>query len=414
MAPLNTLNVPNRTLYHGDNLDFMRGLNSASVDLIATDPPFNKGRDFHATPESLASGARFQDRWSWKDIYPEWKEQIQDDWPTLWSVISTAEVAYGEDMGAFICWLGVRVIEMHRILKPTGSLYLHCDPTASHYIKTMLDAVFGKKNFRNEIVWKRQTSNNAVTKKFGAIADYILFYVKTDGATFNTVYHKRSEAELKNYRRDGDGRLYKAQDLTAPFSQSSRRFEWRGTIPAPSRNWKCSLEKLEELWAAGRIKTDKNGCPLQKGHIRYLDEMAEGQRGQSIWTDILRLGRGKERTGYPTQKPLALYERMIKASSNEGDVVLDPFCGCATTLVSAERLGRQWIGADIWNEAYKTVLLRLYQDGLDPKSKDGKMKFNEMDATGIGAQCVIRLPGGDVHYTKEVPQRTDDGFMVSG
>ena len=183
------LNVPNRTLYHGDNLDFMRALDSNSVHLIATDPPFNKGRDFHATPDSLAAGAKFEDRWSWDDdVHPEWKEQIQDDWPALWFVIEAAEVAHSEGMAAFLCWLGVRVLEMDRILKPTGSIYLHCDPTASHYIKAMLDSVFGEKAFRNEIVWNSAigTKNN-LKHKFGRGHDSILLYAPK-GAFFDMPY----------------------------------------------------------------------------------------------------------------------------------------------------------------------------------------------------------------------------------
>ena len=147
-------NFKSRTLYHGDNLDFLRGMNSETVDLVATDPPFNKSKDFHATPSSLAKGARFEDRWSWdKDVHPEWVDAIQDDWPAVWSVISTARIASGDDMGAFLCWLGVRLMELHRILKPTGSLYLHIDHTAHAYVKTLLDAIFGRRTFQNEIVW---------------------------------------------------------------------------------------------------------------------------------------------------------------------------------------------------------------------------------------------------------------------
>ena len=147
-------NFPNRTLYHADNLPVLRGMDSETVDLIATDPPFNKGKDFHATPDSLAAGAKFQDRWSWADdVEGEWVDQITDDHPKVMTVINAARESYGDDMGAFLCFLGVRLLAMHRVLKPTGSLYLHCDPTASHYLKALLDAIFGKRNFRNEIVW---------------------------------------------------------------------------------------------------------------------------------------------------------------------------------------------------------------------------------------------------------------------
>ena len=164
-----TPNFANRTLYHGDNLPFLRGMNSGTVHLIATDPPFNKGRDFHATPDSLAAGARFEDRWRWdKDVHPDWVDAIQDDWPAVWQVIEAARAAAGDDMAAFLAWLGVRLMEMHRVLRDDGSLYLHCDPTASHYLKALLDAIFGTQNFRNEIIWRIGWVSGFKTQKHAA------------------------------------------------------------------------------------------------------------------------------------------------------------------------------------------------------------------------------------------------------
>ena len=180
-----TPNWANRTLFHGDNLKYMRAMNSESVDLIATDPPFNKGKDFHATPDSLASGAKFQDRWSWEqDVHEEWVDQIADDYPHVINVIQGSRSSYGDDMGAFLCFMAVRLIAMRRILKPTGSIYLHCDPTASHYLKELMDAVFGKKNFRNEIVWC-YGSGGASKRHYSRKHDSILFYVRDGGYTFN-------------------------------------------------------------------------------------------------------------------------------------------------------------------------------------------------------------------------------------
>ncbi len=156
---MGTPNFQNRTLFHGDNLPFLRSMNSESVHLIATDPPFNKGKDFHATPDSLAAGAKFQDRWSWEtDVEGEWLDQIADDWPRVMTVINGARESYGDDMGAFLCFMGVRLLEMHRILRKDGSIYLHCDPTASHYLKQLMDAVFERKNFQNELIWHYKTS----------------------------------------------------------------------------------------------------------------------------------------------------------------------------------------------------------------------------------------------------------------
>ena len=381
----------NRTLFLEDNLPVLRGIDSKSIDLIATDPPFNKGVGAFRGTTKAGVNVEFSDIWHWSDVQDEWLEELKEDHPSLFNMILYANSAVGTDekgssMGAFICWMAVRVLEMHRVLKDTGSMYLHCDPKASHYLKAMMDAIFGPKNFRNEIVWKRQTSNNAVTKKFGAIADYLLFYVKSDkDATWNQVYHERSAAEMKMYRPDENGRLYKTENLTAPSPTPSRMFEWRGATP--KNGWRHSLDRLEELWAAGRIKTTKDGRPRLSGHIKYLDESAPGQKAQSIWTDIRRVGNvSKERIGWPTQKPLALYKRMIEASSNPGDMVLDPFAGCATTCVAAEQLGRKWIGCDLDNEAGQVIVERLQREVNESMAWD---KF--------------------VNVLYAAPARTDDG-----
>ena len=305
-------NFANRTLYHGDNLEFLRGMNSETVKLIATDPPFNKNRDFHATPDSLAAGAKFEDRWRWEvDVHQEWIDAIQDDWPAVWQVIEAAKVAAGRDMAAFLCWLGVRVLEMHRILREDGSLYLHIDHTAAAYTKALLDAIFGRKQFRNEIVWCYTGPGN-VTRWFPRKHDTLLFYAKSPVATFNRdavrIPYKQLNAQ---HREAGGGGI--GGNLTP---ESVGEFQEKGKIP-------------EDYWLEDR------------------DGMSPVGR------------RAAERTGYPTQKPLALYERIIKASSNEGDFVLDPFCGCATTPVAAENLGRQWVGIDIWDKAHETAIKRL-------------------------------------------------------
>ena len=199
-----TPNFRNRTLYHGDNLPFLRGINSETIDLIATDPPFNKGKDFHATPDSLAKGARFQDRWSWaNDVEGEWIDQITDDWPKVNAVIEAAKVTYGEDMAAFLCFMAVRLLEMHRILKPTGSLYLHIDHTAHAWVKTLMDAVFGKRNFRNEIVWCYKSGGASPTKHFSRKHDTLLWYTKGASYTFNSQKEKSYNRGLKPYRFRG-------------------------------------------------------------------------------------------------------------------------------------------------------------------------------------------------------------------
>ena len=220
------VNFQNRTLYHGDNLDFLRGMNSETVHLIATDPPFNKSKDFYATPGSLAedSNARFQDRWSWeRDVREEWTDSIKDDWPGVWEVIDAANVAYGKDMGAFLCWLGVRLMEMHRILRDDGSIYLHCDDTASHYVKAMMDGIFGADCYRNHIIWKRATSHNDA-KNYGRILDHILFYGKSktvywDGQAIAT---PKTQEELKSAFPLNDGRgPVRSENLTGPRHNTS-------------------------------------------------------------------------------------------------------------------------------------------------------------------------------------------------
>ncbi len=318
-------NFQNRTLYHGDNLNFLRGMNSETVHLIATDPPFNKNKDFHATPDSIAAGARFKDRWKWdQDVEEAWTDEIQDDWPAVWDVISAARSAYGDDMGAFLCWLGVRLMEMRRVLRDDGSLYLHIDHTAHAYVKCLLDAIFGRKNFRNEIVWSYGLGGSS-KRFYSRKHDTILFYSKTG----SYIFHKPQE-------------------------------------PATSNRMKGKMKGIRDVWS----------------DIPSLNNMA------------------LERTGYPTQKPLALYSRIIKASSNKGDIVLDPFCGCATTPIAAEQLERQWVGMDIWDDAYQTVLERLEQE---------KLAVRETEQT----KQPHLITFGDVHYKKDAPIRTDDNEIAA-
>lgn len=394
-------NFANRTLYHGDNLAVLRGMNSGTVQLIATDPPFNKNRDFHSTPDSLAAGAGFQDRWSWeRDVHQTWLDQIKDDWPAVDVVIEAAKLSYGPDMAAFLTFMAVRLLEMRRVLSDDGSIYLHCDPTASAYLKALLDAVFGLRQFRNEIVWQRTESHNSANR-YGNIADIILFYAKSDQAVWNRHFHehngqKYSEQQLNRFRHtDDDGRLYKLENLTAPRPDSdSGKFEWRGTTPGPTRGWGYTRQQLEQWYAEGRIHTKRDGTPRTDGLKVYLDE-SDGKPLQNIWTDVARIpNTSAQRSGWPTQKPLSLYERIIKVSSNPGDIVLDPFAGCATTCVAAERLGRQWVGIDIWDNAHQVVLGRLLQEGLAVQRATPEQPH--------------LLTCGDVYYSTAPPVRTDD------
>ncbi|MDE0507830.1 MAG: DNA methyltransferase [Gammaproteobacteria bacterium] len=382
-----TANWQNRTLFHGDNLAFMRAMNSESVDLIATDPPFNKGRDFHATPDSLAAGAKFQDRWTWEeDVHQSWIDEITDDNPGVMEAIQGARRSYGDDMGAFLCFMAVRLLAMRRILKPTGSIYLHCDSTASHYLKQIMDAVFGRRNFVNEIVWQKIRSSKAQKAGFGPVHDVILFYRASPQAAFNNIYVPLSDERIaKHYRKveEGTGRRYMLDNFTQAGAGKPKKFGERVIAPPEGKHWIWDQERIDKAWAEGRLVFTSEKMVRVK---RYLDE-SKGNPVEDIWIDIPPINAvSQERVGYPTQKPLALYERILAASSNEGDVVLDPFAGCATTLVAAERLGRQWVGIDIWEGAHKLVEQRL------------------SDTTGIF---------GNVTFTRQLPTRTDDGETAS-
>ncbi len=280
-------------------------------------------------------------------------------------------------MGAFICWLAVRVLEMHRTLKPSGSIYLHIDDTAQAYAKAMMDAIFGRANFRNEIVWKRTTAHSDTRqgrRQYGRILDRLLFYSKSDQWIWNPVYTEYAAAYVNSFYKHVEpetGRRYRLSDLTGPggAAKGNPRYEVMGV----TRYWRHSQEKMQELIAEGRVvQTKPKGVPSYK---RYLDEMP-GVPLQDLWADINPIpAQSKERTGYPTQKPLTLYERIIKASSNEGDIVLDPFAGCATTCVAAERLGRGWIAVDINEEAKDVVLGRLRTEARLP---EGRRSWNRM------------------------------------
>ncbi|MCY4146098.1 MAG: DNA methyltransferase [Chloroflexi bacterium] len=386
------LNFKNRTLYHGDNLEFLRGMNSETVHLIATDPPFNKNRDHHATPDSLAAGARFKDRWRWdEDVHEEWTDSIQDDWPAAHGVIAGARLAYGDNMAAFLCWMGVRLMEMHRVLRPDGSLYLHTDDTAFAYLKVLLDAIFGADNLRGQIVWQRYGSHNDA-KKFGRVCDLILFYAKDGKGVWNGAWTPLDKDYVRRtYRKqDQRGRYRTAPLHTGGLSGGGYTYEFRGH----TRTWRYPLERMRELEADNRIAQARDGKGVPERKV-YLNE-SKGRPASNVWTDIKALtGNHKERTGYPTQKPLALYERMIRASSNEGDIVLDPFCGCATTPIAAERLKRQWVGMDIWDGAYTQVMERMERDTV--------LRVDDKNH--------VSLP--QVYYETEPPRRTDKNELAA-
>ena len=370
---------PNR-LYFGDNLDILREhVADESVDLIYLDPPFNSNVNYNAffqeqTGElSSAQITAFEDTWHWcLESEAAYRATVTDGPDNLAALLQAMRAFLGQsDMMAYLAMMAPRIAELHRVLKPTGSIYLHCDPTASHYLKLLMDAVFGPRNFRNEITWQRTESHNTAGK-YGNVADILLYYGKSDVTTWNRGFHrygenKYSEQQLKRFRHvDEDGRCYRLDDLTAPRPNSnSGKFEWRGTMPGPTRGWGYKLEQLEQWWSEGRIHTKRDGTPRMDGLKVYLDD-AEGKPLQNVWTDIPRIpNTSAERLNFPTQKPEALLERIITASSNEGDVVLDPFCGCGTATVAAERLNRRWVGIDITHLAMSLMRHRLHDTFAD-------------------------------------------------
>ena len=281
------------------------------------------------------------------------------------------------DMMAYLTMMSQRTVELHRVLKPTGSIYLHCDPTASHYLKMLLDAVFGAQNFRNEIIWKRANAHND-PKRFGRISDTILYYGKSNIVTWNTQHTPyRDDYYKSHFSQDTDGRYYRTVPLDAPrHGEGSQAllYEWHGKLPAATRTWAVRREIMEQYEREDRLRYTRTGTPTL---IQYADEMP-GVPLQNVWTDIPPVNpQARERLGYPTQKPEALLERIVNASSNEGDVVLDPFCGCGTAIAAAERLNRRWIGIDITHLAITLIRHRLHDtlgDDLKPYEVIGAPK----------------------------------------
>ena len=322
------LNVMPRTIFCRDNIEVLRGINTGCIDLIYLDPPFNKKKVFTAPLGSSAEGAAFSDIFKAKDIKDEWVKSIEYENPELHACLAGVKTFSNQYNYCYLVYMAIRIIECHRILKDRGSLYLHCDPTMSHYLKIVMDCVFGEKQFRNEIVWCYKFGGSS-RKQFARKHDVILYYSKLDNWVFNEQLMREFETD-SNWGQRKDGKL------------------------------------LTDWW-----------------YIPTLNTMA------------------KERTGYPTQKPLALLERIITASSNKGDMVLDPFCGCATTCVAAEKLGRQWLGVDVSHRAYELVNQRL------------EVLYAEQSENSLTAPV---LSGGytQAHYTTKAPVRGQEERQEQG
>ncbi len=384
---------PPNTLYYGDNLDILRRyIPTASVDLVYLDPPFNSNRSYNVLfreesgKESEAQITAFDDTWHWnhatEQLYTELVTDINGD---VGAMIGALRGVIGTNqMMAYLVMMAARLVELHRVLKPTGSLYLHCDPTASHYLKVVLDTIFGAKNFRNEIVWRR-TSAHSDSKTWSRLTDSILFFAKSDANVWNPQHAPHDEAYIRSkYRhQDADGRRYMLDNMRSPNPRPNLTYEWKGHQPHPN-GWAYSRETMERLDSEGRIwyPGDTSKRPRLK---RYLDEMSGTLMG-SLWTDIPPINsQAAERLGYPTQKPQALLERIIAASSNPGDLVLDPFAGCGTTVAAAQKLGRRWIGIDITHLSIALLKYRL-KDAFDLEEKRDYQVIGEPEDLGSARQ----------------------------
>jgi len=372
-------------LYFGDNLDILREyVANESVDLIYLDPPFNSQAHYNLLFErpkdervSAQAGA-FRDTWSWGDE-AEWAFQhiMKIGGGTARFIDALRSALNESDMMAYLVMMAVRLHELHRKLKPTGSLYLHCDPTASHYLKVVMDGIFGPAQFQNEIIWKR-TSAHSSAKRYGPVHDSILFYSRGSEFTWNPQYLPYEAEYLDTFfdQTDPDGRRWKRTDLTGAGTRNGETgLRWRGIdVTAKGRHWAYPPSHLDKLDAAGRVHwpQKKDGMP----RLKQYPEDLKGVPLQDVWTDIRPMHNlSTERTGYPTQKPLTLMDRIIKSSSNPGDLVLDPFCGCGTIIESAEKEGRQWIGIDVAIHAVKVIEARL----LDLSERSGKQTRYQME-----------------------------------
>ena len=344
------MSIKNRTIFEGDNLDVLRGMNSESIDLIYLDPPFNSNKTYSAPIGSEAAGAAFKDSWTLDDVDNAWHGQIAEDYPELYQCIIAAALTQGKPMKAYLIMMSIRLIEMKRVLKPTGSIYLHCDPTASHYLKMVMDSIFGKDNFRNEIVWHYGKWTNAANY-FQRNHDIILFYANSNSTLFNKQF-MITDDKRKNLEKGYHTNVIKGVRQLIVYNRKKAAFK------------------------------------IQEGNydkVVYRDDKNPGVMMHDTWNDINILNsQAKERTGYPTQKPLALLDRIIKASSNKGEIVLDPFCGCATTCLAAENLKRKWIGIDLSYKAVELVKSRIEKE-----------------------MPLLKHLVGKISHRTDVPERTD-------
>ena len=453
---MGTLNVSNRTLAIMDNYPFLRSLNNECIDLIAIDPPFAANETFTSKPKPPISEAEFeeevalaqahetahnegigetrvQDYWNWDDdIHPAWKMRIQDDYPKVHSVIEAVESCAAENEAAYICFMAVRLLECRRVLKPTGSIYIHCDDRANSYLRMLLDGVFGSENRRNEIVWNR-SGGRSDSKKWGRVSDHLLFYTKTVNYTWNQQYQPHNPEYIrKTYRYDdNDGRgLYRKLPLHAAgvrtgesgtpwggYDPGVRGNHWRtptqgimaayiqdnDLIPGWPQEFSSVHARLDALDKVGLIAWSRNRVPEIKTYLSATNGVAA-----TDFVSDIPMASGNEDTGYSTQKPLALYERIIGASSNPKEVVLDIFAGCATTAVAAERLGRRWIACDMAYRSWTMLKRRFFLNGT---ALEGMTEATKNALASVkqdkGFQEPQQWTTSRIIGPKELPERND-------
>ena len=361
---------PNQ-FFCGDNLEVLRRhlIPDASVDLIYLDPPFQSGRNYNLLfseqdgTRSPSQQEAFEDTWEWDyRARATYDELVAMDTPVSRVMESMRLVVHDSPMLAYMSMMAVRLIELHRVLKATGSLYLHCDTTASHYLKLVLDTIFGPDRFMSEITWKRTTAHSDAKQgrlAYGDVSDILLYYTKSPNYTFNLQHVGYDAKYLKKYHyQDQAGRRYRLDNLTGPGGAANGNPSYK--VMGVTRYWRYKKERMAELITEGRIVQTKPGSVPQ--YKRYLDEMP-GVPLQNLWIDIPAINsQARERMGYPTQKPLALLERIIMTSSNAGDIVIDPFCGCGTSIEAAHKLRRRWIGIDVTHLAEDLIRKRLDDD----------------------------------------------------
>jgi DNA modification methylase len=414
-------------LHIGDNLAVLQDkIRDESVDLVYLDPPFNSQQNYNVIfkertgKRSSSQELVFEDTWQWSHNAEQTCRELVESGGRLSEVIRACRIFLGEsDMMAYLVMMAPRLRELHRVMRSTGALYLHCDPTASHYLKMLLDAIFGPENFLNEIVWKRTTTKNDYAQgatNWPRIHDVLLYYGKNaPKAHFHQPFAPLSEAYKKSHYHliDEQGRNYQLDNLTAPGagSRGHPQYEFMGV----TRFWRYSKEKMEKLAGEDRIVQPRPGAvPRYK---RYLDEM-KGTAIGDMWWDISAINsQAQERLGYPTQKPLALLRRIIEASSNFGDTILDPFCGCGTAIEAAEEAGRHWIGIDVTHLAGAIIKQRLVRFGLkvfknvivegEPVNADEAIALAKENKFGFQCWAVGRLGAPPIEHRKGADRGID-------